>query len=172
MIILLLLLYYQRNRRREAEQQAKIQALNAELAARRENLSRVLRERVRLTQRMQMSEIVEGHSKAELPDWAQHFIDMNILTTPKQWDEFLSEFNAASNNLLEHLRSEHPSLTKADMLIIALILSELSIQDICILLNQTKHTVWSRRLRIKTHLELTESDNLDEWLKRQLAANS
>ena len=169
--VLLTMLYRQRNRRRQAEQQAQIASLNAELYARREGLRRLLTERVRLTGRMQMSELMNGHNKDELPEWAQQFIEQNIIISAEQWDAFLDEFNKASSDILTRLKEEHKPLTKVDLLIIALILTGLSIQDICVLLGQTKRTVWSRRLRIKTHLGLTEADNLDLWLQQQLAGN-
>ena len=167
-VVLLLLLYRQRGRRREALQQAKIEMLDSELKARRESLRRILSERVELTKKMQMAGLMQGRRKDELPAWAQQFLEQNLITQPEQWDAFLDEFNAGSSDLLLRLKKEHPQTTKTDLLIIALILTEMSIQDICILLNQTKHTIWSRRLRIKTHLGLTETDNLDEWLHMQL----
>ena len=171
-IVLLWLLYHQRNKRKEAEQQARIQMLDRELAARRETLRRTLSERVELTRKMQMSEIMQGRKKDELPKWAQEFIEQNLITSQEQWDEFLKEFNAASSDLLDKLKAEHEKLTKTDLLIIALILTGLSIQDICVLLNQAKRTIWSRRLRIKTHLGLTEEDNLDKWLEDELRKNT
>ena len=167
-VALLLLLYYQRSRRKDALQQAQIELLDKELAARREALRRTLTERVELTRKMQLSEIMQGRKSDELPQWAQDFIEQNLITSQEQWDEFLMEFNAASYNLLEQLKKEHEQLTKTDLLISALILTGLSIPDICVLLNQAKRTIWSRRQRIKTHLGLTEDDNLDEWLFTQL----
>ena len=165
---LLMLLYYQRSKRKEEEQQTRIRMLDSELAARREALRRGLTERVELTRKMQLSEIMQGRRKDELPQWAQDFLEQNLLTSDEQWDEFVGEFNAASANLLERLKAVHGQLTKADLLIIALILTGLSIQDICVLLNQAKRTIWSRRQRIKSHLGLGEEDNLDEWLAEQL----
>ena len=171
-VALLWLLYHQRSRRKEALQQAQIQMLDQELAARRETLRRILSERVELTRKMQLSEIMQGRRKDELPKWAQEFIEQNLITSDSQWNLFLQEFNAASSNLLDRLKDEYPQLTKTDLLISALILTGLSIQDICILLNQAKRTIWSRRLRIKTHLCLTENDNLDQWLRLRLQNNN
>lgn len=169
-LLLLWLLHRQRNKRREAEQQTHIQLLAAELAARREALRRALTERVELTRRMQMSEVLQGHKREELPIWAQQFIEQNLITSNAQWNTFIDEFNQASDNALIRLKADYPDLTKTDLLISALILTGLSIQDICVLLNQTKNTVWSRRLRIKTHIGLSEDDNLDDWLRARLNA--
>ena len=90
--------------------------------------------------------------------------DLNIFQSEAQWTAFKTEFNQAYAGLLDRLKMEHPALTAVDQQVIALILLDMDISDICLLLNQTKRTVWSRRQRIKEHLGLTDEEKLDEWL--------
>ncbi|MBQ9706177.1 MAG: hypothetical protein IJV55_08350 [Paludibacteraceae bacterium] len=160
----------QRHREQERTQQERIRALNAELRLRRESMRHALEQRVQLTRKMQLASLMQEKPLKDLPAWAQQYINANLFASPDQWAGFQVEFNAVSNDFLTRLAADYPALTRADLQITALIVLGLSIQDICILLNLTKRTVWSRRLRIKTHLGLTESDHLDSWLLQRFNA--
>lgn len=150
---------------RQAESEAEIRRLSAELALRREGMQRELAQRIRLSKNLQES--IVRHKEEELPGWAKEFVETNIFTTEEQWASFREEFNASYGNLLTRLKEEHEALTPADLQVIALTVLGVDISDICLLLNLTKRTVWSRRLRIKEHLGLGAEDQLDDWLREK-----
>lgn len=85
--------------------------------------------------------------------------------TPNQIKAFMKSFNEAYPDYMSDIKQNHPEVTDADALVIAFMINELNIQQICVLLNSKPRTVWSRRLRIKTHLGLTQNDDLDQWVK-------
>lgn len=162
-IILMLLLW--RNR----ENKLKIEGLNQELTRKRENLRNFLQQKVRMSQQLQIDKLLQKKTNIEdAPDWVQQFVNENLYINPDQWDDFQNDFNNLSDNFLTKLKTKYAELTKADLQIISLILLGLSVTDITILLNLTKNTIWSRRQRIKKHLHLLETDDLDEWLSTQL----
>ena len=103
-----------------------------------------------------------------VPQWAKDFIDTNIFTTSEQWQDFLQEFNGCYGNLLTRLQQSYPRLTHADMQVIALIVLGLDISDICLLLGLTQRTIWSRRLRIKTHLNLSAGESIEAFLQSKI----
>ncbi|MBR3646776.1 MAG: hypothetical protein IKN59_00095 [Paludibacteraceae bacterium] len=147
---------------RQAEAEASIERLSAELQLRRESMQRVLAQRISLSKNLQES--IVRHRDEAVPQWAKEFVETNIFTTEEQWASFREEFNACYGDMLTRMKAEHPALTPADLQVIALTVLGVDISDICLLLNLTKRTVWSRRLRIKTHLGLSEEEQLDEWL--------
>lgn len=151
-------------RSRKLATQTKIESLKAELDVKRASLTRILRQRVEVARQMQLEKLRNG-STGKIPEWIQTFLSENLW---EHWDGFQEEFNSLYNNLLTNLKTQYPALTSADLQMIALMVLGLSISDICLLLNQTKHTVWSRRLRIKTHLSLTKEDDLDEWVANRI----
>lgn len=87
-----------------------------------------------------------------------------------QIKSFLKEFNEAYPGYLSSLRHQYKELTGSDELVLALMVNELSIQQICCLLESKPRTIWSRRLRIKNHLGLTNDDNIDEWVQNSVRA--
>lgn len=87
-----------------------------------------------------------------------------------QIKSFLKEFNEAYPGYLSSLRHQYKELTGSDELVLALMVNELSIQQICCLLESKPRTIWSRRLRIKNHLGLTNEDNIDEWVQNSVRA--
>lgn len=148
----------------QAEKEQQIASLKTELQLRRDALRRVLEQRISLTKNLQEA-MLHKHQEDEVPEWAQEFVQQNIFSTGQQWQAFREEFNGCYGNLLEQLQTEHPKLTAVDQQVIALILIGLDTADICLLLGLTQRTIWSRRLRIKQHLELEENVELDEWLR-------
>ena len=159
-----------RNKEKERKNKQRIESLQSEVTHKRELLKNTLEQRLQLTKDLQNAELIEHKKRGEVPLWAKKFIEESLFSQQNQ-EDFLLQFNIISDNFLNHLQEEYPALTKVDTQIIALIITGLSISDICLLLNQTKNTIWSRRLRIKSHLNLTADDNLDEWLLNKYAAS-
>lgn len=147
--------------------QAEINRLKSELALRQQSLRDKLQQRLQLSKNLQESTI-RHQNEGPLPDWAKQFVEANIFQTEEQWSAFKKEFDEAYEGLLDRLKAEHPALTAVDQQVMALILLDMDISDICLLLNQMKRTIWSRRLRIKEHLGLTENEQLDDWLRAQV----
>lgn len=147
----------------KAADDAKIATLRAEVNLRRESMQHMLQERINLSKSFQESAL-RHKDEGTVPEWAQEFVENSLFRTEQQWASFRDEFNSLHGNLLSSLKEEHPAITPSDQQVIALIILGLDISDVCLLLNLTKRTIWSRRLRIKEHLGLSEEDKLDSWL--------
>lgn len=90
----------------------------------------------------------------------------NIFAQEGDWQEFCTTFDSAYDGMLDRLRHEYPGLTTADLQVLALMALGLSISDICLLLNQTKRTIWNRRQRIKEHMQLAQDSSLEDTIHR------
>lgn len=77
----------------------------------------------------------------------------NVFANDKDWKEFCAAFDEIYDGQLSSLQQQYPSLTTADLQLIALTKLGLDNSEICQLLNQSKRTVWNRRQRIKKHMQ-------------------
>ena len=153
-----------------SRRKARIDSMHAELKARRESMQRMLEQRVSLSKNLQESVI--GQKAGALPAWAKDFVETNIFTQAGHWASFREEFDTAYSNLLTRLKEAYPALTPMDLQVIALMVAGLDISDICLLLNLTKRTIWSRRLRIKEHLGLKPGERIEDFLESFMSSEA
>ena len=147
----------------KAQTRQKMALMREELELRRETLKRVIEQRVSMNKSLQEA-ILHQQKDAELPPWADEFIQLSTFTSPSQWNEFVEEFNACYEHVLSHLQEQYPSLKTVDIKVISLIILGIDNADICLLLGLAKNTVWNRRNRIKQAIGLDGNTNLDWWL--------
>ena len=147
----------------KAQTRQKMALMREELELRRETLKRVIEQRVSMNKSLQEA-ILHQQKDAELPPWADEFIQLSTFTSPSQWNEFVEEFNACYEHVLSHLQEQYPSLKTVDIKVISLIILGIDNADICLLLGLAKNTVWNRRNRIKQAIGLDGDTNLDWWL--------
>ena len=147
----------------KAQTRQKMALMREELELRRETLKRVIEQRVSMNKSLQEA-ILHQQKDAELPQWADEFIQLSTFTSPSQWNEFVEEFNACYEHVLSHLQEQYPGLKTVDIKVISLIILGIDNADICLLLGLAKNTVWNRRNRIKQAIGLDGDTNLDWWL--------
>ncbi|MCI7555274.1 MAG: hypothetical protein MST03_00515 [Bacteroidales bacterium] len=147
----------------KAQTRQKMALMREELELRRETLKRVIEQRVSMNKSLQEA-ILHQQKDAELPPWADEFIQLSTFTSPSQWNEFVEEFNACYEHVLSHLQEQYPDLKTVDIKVISLIILGIDNADICLLLGLAKNTVWNRRNRIKQAIGLDGNTNLDWWL--------
>lgn len=81
------------------------------------------------------------------------------------WDYYIEQVDLMHDNRIELLRhTYHPTLSKTDLIVIALSCLEISLCDSLILLKMNKNTMYVRRKTIKKRLELDAETDLTEWL--------
>ena len=131
----------------KARTEQKIKDLHKELQLRREALKQVLDQRLALNKSLQEALLLKKEEERS-PDWAQQFIDSNVLANDVEWEHFFSEFNGCYGNLIQRLQSEYPRLTQTDTQVLALYVLGMDNSDICLLMGLTQRTIWSRRMRI------------------------
>ena len=170
-ITLLFLLYYKEQKRLQQvrnehlrtrhelalqQEQAKTDRMAAELKAMQDVLKEKLRQRLEITKRLQI-DALKGQTTDKLPQWVQQLLNDYTFTDESKWKAFRQEYNHATNNELDRLQKEYPSLTEADIQYIALSKLELNVEEMCILLGCTNRTIWNRKQIVRTKLGLPVS---------------
>lgn len=148
----------------EAEQklmEAQSEHLEQELALKRQNLKKLLAQRVQFTKRV--CALPEG-KKEQFPQWLQTFIQDFSVESQESWLDFQREFNDLYNNILTRLQEKYPKLTSTDLQYIALFILGFDIPDISTLLRMNPQTISNRRQRIKAHIGIPNL-NLDEFIE-------
>ena len=97
----------------KAQTRQKMALMREELELRRETLKRVIEQRVSMNKSLQEA-ILHQQKDAELPPWADEFIQLSTFTSPSQWNEFVEEFNACYEHVLSHLQEQYPGLKTVD----------------------------------------------------------
>lgn len=106
-----------------------------------------------LHRREQRQEQQERMRQLLLQRIAQADKSHSIFDNDKDWQEFRTQFDSAYDGQLTKLAAQHPTLTTADMQVIALTEMGLDTSDICRLLGVNKQTIWNRKQRIKQHMK-------------------
>ena len=86
--------------------------------------------------------------------------------TPEKVDEYIRNFQNIMPNWRESYNLQNQKMAPQEICIFILMLLNLSINDISLLLNLTNRSLYNYRNRIKQHLGLSDSDNLDDWLRK------
>lgn len=154
--------------------QAHIKRLNAELAAKREVMHRVLVERIELARHIRQ---YAHTSDAHIPKWLQQYLDGYSFADLAKWRAFMEEFNQAYNGYVPYLQQRFPALTDSDLQYLVLATLGFDCSDIACLLGKTDRTIWNRRDIIKSriadkplHLEDWLSRVVDDYKSRQLSS--
>lgn len=170
-IVILAILFISRQKAKHLEEKTrneeKIANLQNELQIRRESLKRIMNQRIELSKNLQET-ILSRKKEENIPQWAKEFIDNNIFSTEKQWQDFLKEFEEAYGDILSRLQQTYPRLTSTDLQVIALYILGIDNADICLLTGATQRTIWSRRMRIKNRIGLGEKESLDKWIQAEI----
>ena len=91
------------------------------------------------------------------------------MLTDKEWQYYIDEANDLFNGNLQKLKANYPQLTNADMIAVALICLKIDIRDTMLLFDYSNfNTMYIRRNRIKKHLGLDSSVNLEKWLHNKI----
>jgi len=143
--VLVVLLRSERRRLQAARTEAQIASMQARLSQQQDSLRHLLLQRIAQAAKMQ-----------------------NIFAEEADWLDFRRMFDSAYDGLLTRLEHDYPQLTTADLQVVSLTALGMDISDICLLLNQTKRTVWNRRQRIKDHMNMSQETSLDDVLRRML----
>lgn len=152
-------------RQRQISHARELKQLRHELQIRQEALMRKLQSQVALSRRLNELRMGKRENSEEYARIIDQFIYDNSFTA-EHFDKFREEFDTCFPHLMEKLAHEYPLLSANELKLIALFVTGLDVQDICILLHIANRTLYNNRNRIKQHLGLSENDDLDEWIRK------
>ncbi len=159
MLMLIVLFLYYRVKRREHEH--KIASLRNKYVQQLQLALERLQQKVSLTkeielQRMRGNEVV-------FPKWLQTYRDEQLVLNKERLDELIASTDKALDGSISRLRAAYPALTESDMQFAILVIIGASDNDMSILLNVQKHTIYHRRQIVRKHVSPDIKD-IDQWL--------
>jgi tetratricopeptide (TPR) repeat protein len=96
----------------------------------------------------------------------------NQLKEDTEWENFLTHFEEVNHGFLKALKEKHPVLTSNDIRFLSYVYINLSTKEISLLLNITPEACRKRKERISHKMELSENDDLYNYLSKFNLASS
>jgi len=179
MVILLLgasiffLIVRNKSKRRQAELETKNKKLQYEMELRKlesrqkhDLLLNKLKQKLELT--LEFRRMQDRPAAIEKQEEIMERIIRTVILQKTEWEYYVKEVDELSGNKLRKVQEKYKGVTKSDLIVMALLYLGISIVDSCLLLGMTKETMYTRRKRIRKHLEIEDQTELEEWLSANI----
>jgi hypothetical protein len=121
-----------------------------------------LQQQVTLTREIELQRM--RGNEVEFPKWLQTYRDEKLVMNKESLNELIASIDKALNGAVSRLRSEYPVLTESDMQFAILSIIGATDNDMSIVLNVQKQTVYRRRQIVRKHVN-PEVEDIDGWLR-------
>jgi hypothetical protein len=158
--------YWQQRRREQARQ---LQALHDKYVQQLQLALERLQQKVNLTREIEMQRM--RGNEVEFPKWLQTYRDEKLVMNKESLDELIASIDKALDGAISRLRAEYPELTESDMQFAILSIIGASDNDMSIVLNVQKQTVYHRRQIVRKHVN-PDIDDIDAWLRKYVLRSS
>jgi hypothetical protein len=101
----------------------------------------------------------------EFPKWLQTYRNEKLVMNKESIDELIASIDKALDGAVSRLRTEFPSLTESDMQYAILSIIGATDNDMSIVLNVQKQTIYHRRQIVRKHVD-SEIADIDVWLRQ------
>lgn len=156
--------YWQQRRREQATQ---LQALRDKYVQQLQLALERLQQKVNLTREMELQRM--RGNEVEFPKWLQTYRDEQLTMNKESLDALIASIDKALDGAVSRLRAEHPDLTESDMQFAILSIIGASDNDMSIVLNVQKQTIYHRRQIVRKHVN-PEIEDIDGWLRQYVLA--
>ena len=162
LVLLLVVLWrYWLHRRREQARQ--LEALRDKYVQQLQLALERLQQKVNLTREIEMQRM--RGNEVEFPKWLQTYRDEKLVMSKESLDELIASIDKALDGAISRLRKDYPELTESDMQFAILSIIGASDNDMSIVLNVQKQTVYHRRQIVRKHVN-PDIDDIDAWLRQ------
>jgi hypothetical protein len=162
LVLLLVVLWrYWLHRRREQARQ--LEALRDKYVQQLQLALERLQQKVNLTREIEMQRM--RGNEVEFPKWLQTYRDEQLTMSKESLDALIASIDKALDGAISRLRAEYPDLTESDMQFAILSIIGASDNDMSIVLNVQKQTIYHRRQIVRKHVS-PEIDDIDAWLRQ------
>jgi len=152
--------YWQQRRREQARQ---LEALRDKYVQQLQLALERLQQKVNLTREIEMQRM--RGNEVEFPKWLQTYRDEQLTMSKESLDELIASIDKALDGAISRLRAEYPELTESDMQFAILSIIGASDNDMSIVLNVQKQTIYHRRQIVRKHVN-PDIDDIDAWLRK------
>lgn len=148
---------------RRREQTRQIEALRDKYIQQLQLALERLQQKVSLTREMELQRM--RGNEVEFPKWLQTYRDEKLVMNKESLDELIASIDKALDGAISRLQEEYPDLTESDMQFAILSIIGASDNDMSIVLNVQKQTVYHRRQIVRKHVN-PEIEDIDFWLRK------
>ena len=152
--------YWQQRRREQARQ---LEALRDKYVQQLQLALERLQQKVNLTREIELQHM--RGNEVEFPKWLQTYRDEQLTMSKESLDELIASIDKALDGAISRLRAEYPELTESDMQFAILSIIGASDNDMSIVLNVQKQTIYHRRQIVRKHVN-PDIDDIDAWLRK------
>lgn len=152
--------YWQQRRREQARQ---LEALRDKYVQQLQLALERLQQKVNLTREIEMQRM--RGNEVEFPKWLQTYRDEKLVMNKESIDELIASIDKALDGAISRLRKEYPELTESDMQFAILSIIGASDNDMSIVLDVQKQTIYHRRQIVRKHVN-PKIDDIDVWLRK------
>lgn len=143
------------------DQTAALQALQNKYIQQLQLALERLQQKVSLTREIEVQRL--RGNEVEFPKWLQTYRDEQLVMNKESLDELIASVDSALDGAISRLRCDYPQLTESDMQFAILSIIGASDNDMSILLNVQKQTIYHRRQIVRKHID-SGIDDIDAWL--------
>ena len=159
-LMLVLWRYWQQRRRDQARQ---LEALRDKYVQQLQLALERLQQKVSLTREIELQHM--RGNEVEFPKWLQTYRDEKLVMSKESLDELIASIDKALDGAISRLRADYTELTESDMQFAILSIIGASDNDMSIVLNVQKQTVYHRRQIVRKHVN-PAIDDIDAWLRK------
>ena len=157
--------YWQQRRHEQARQ---LEALRDKYVQQLQLALERLQQKVNLTREMELQRM--RGNEVEFPKWLQTYREEKLVMNKESLDELIASIDKALDGAISRLRADYPELTESDMQFAILSIIGASDNDMSIVLNVQKQTIYHRRQIVRKHVNPDIAD-IDAWLRQYVLAN-
>ena len=122
-----------------------------------------LQQKVSLTREIELQHM--RGNEVEFPKWLQTYRDEKLVMNKESLNELIASIDKALDGAISRLRADYPELTESDMQFAILSIIGASDNDMSIVLNVQKQTIYHRRQIVRKHVN-PDIDDIDAWLRK------
>ena len=161
-VIALSLVLWRNWQQRRREQARQIEALHEKYVQQLQLALERLQQKVNLTREIELQHM--RGNEVEFPKWLQNYRDEKLVMNKESLDELIASIDKALDGAISRLRKDYPELTESDMQFAILSIIGASDNDMSIVLNVQKQTIYHRRQIVRKHVN-PDIDDIDAWLR-------
>ena len=161
-LIILFVVIWRYWKQRRYEQTRQLEAMRNKYIQQLQLALERLQQKVNLTREMELQRM--RGNEVEFPKWLQTYRDEQLTMNKESLDELIASIDKALDGAISRLRTEYPELTESDMQFAILSIIGASDNDMSIVLNVQKQTIYHRRQIVRKHIN-SEIEDIDAWLR-------
>jgi hypothetical protein len=166
--IMLLVMWWLYYKAKGKEHTTQMQALRNKYIQQLQLALERLQQKVNLTREMELQRM--RGNEVEFPKWLQTYRDEKLVMNKDSINQLITSIDKALDGAISRLQSEYPLLTESDMQFAILSIIGASDNDMSIVLNVQKHTIYHRRQIVRKHINASRTPteqvtDIDTWLR-------